>query len=365
MSTYIKTCIKIDNNWFRDEKYILKTSKLAFAIYTLMLERIGCDCKGYLNIDYLISHLGMNKNNCHMVDKIRKELSSLEEHGLVNFHENMYNDNAISFDSLKASKNTGIYFSIEPIKEKYTNIYIYEIFAILFSEYGDYQTKIGMLSQFCYIISCINSARNVCFPSMSNIMECATIGSHKTVKSHLDNLVELNLLIFKNPNLMNKNGSVVTQSPNYYARPMHEVELNAMVEERVSRSNSTPMSNNTSELGKLMRSLTQKINHIHDKEVAGTITNDDKVSLIEMAEEYNQLCISAGRKPRFNINARPKEVIIDASKINSLVVDNQSNQYKLNVKCDPFKETTKSSGNSKSNEYDPFDNGDDINFFDR
>lgn len=340
MTAHIKTYIKIDNNWFRDKKYILKTSKLAFAIYVLILERVGCDCKAYINIDYLISHLGMNKNNCHMVDRIKQALAALENNQIINFHNNMYDDSTINFVDLNVNKNTSLYVSVDPVKEKYTNIYMHEVFTILFSEYGDYQTKLGMLSQFCYIISCINSMHNVSFPSMTNIMECSAIGSYSTLKDNLDKLVELNLLVYGNANMMNNNGSSLTQSPNHYARPIHESDLKAMVEEKIAKMNKSPMSKNTKELGRLKRSLAQKINHIHKKEEAGSITEDDMISLNEMIEEYNQLCISTGQEPKFNMNAKPQEVIISTEDVESFIVDNKSKVIKLNKPCDPFDDGT-------------------------
>lgn len=357
METRTRTYIRIDNNWFRNESYIQKTSKLAFAVYILLLEREGCNNRIFFTVDYLITHLGMNKKNRHMADKIKVALSSLEECNLIHFHKNVYDDDVIEFSSLNVNKSSELYVSVEIPTQKYTFIYAYEMFAILLSDYGDYNARVGMLSQFCYIISCINSAHNVSFPSMANVMECSAIGSYSTFKDHLDKLVELNLLVYRNPNVMNNKGSKVTQTPNHYARPIHEADLDAMVEEKISKMNKTPMSNNTRELGILKRSITQKMNNIHDKEKAGTITDDDRISLYEMAEQYNQLCISCGQEPRFNINAKPEEIVISTENIESFVVDNALKVLKMNKRIDPFK-TPEPSKPSKP--LDPFESGVDI-----
>ena len=340
MESWTKTGIKIDNNWFRNESYIQKTGKLAFSIYLLLLERDGCNNRVFFTIDYLVTHLGMNKKNRHMSDKIKVALLSLEEYNLIHFHKNIYDDEVVKFNDLNVNKNSDLYVSIEIPTQKYTTIYAYELFDILLSDYEDYNTRIGMLSQFCYIISCINSMHNVSFPSMTNIMECSAIGSYSTLKDNLDKLVELNLLVYGNANMMNNNGSSLTQSPNHYARPIHESDLKAMVEEKIAKMNKSPMSKNTKELGRLKRSLSQKINHIHKKEEAGSITEDDMISLNEMIEEYNQLCISTGQKPKFNINAKPQEVIISTEDVESFIVDNKSKVIKLNKPCDPFDDGT-------------------------
>lgn len=333
-----KSCIRVDINWFRNENYIQKTGKLAFAVYLLLLEREGCNNRISFNIDYLVTHLGMNKNNRHIADNIKTALSSLEEYNLIQFHDNMYHDDVIDFDELNVNKNSNLYVSVNIPTKRYTNIYAYELFGILLSKYNDYKVRIGMLSQFCYIVSCINNVSNICFPSMRNIMDCSSVGSFKTVKENLDKLVELNFLVYRNPDIMQNNGSKVTQTPNYYARPIHEADLEAIVEEKVANATKMPMSQNTKELGKLMRSLTQKINSYHKKKEAGTVTENDMISIYETAEAYNQLCVSSGKKPKFNINAKPEVIEISMDGVESISLDIASNSLKLNKQIEPFKE---------------------------
>lgn len=344
-----KTYIKVDINWFRNENYIQKTGKLAFAVYALLLEREGCNNRVVFNIDYLMTHLGMNKNNRHIADNVKSALSSLEEHSFIHFHNNMYDDETVEFETLSINKNSNLYASVSIPPKRYTIIYAYELFGILLSGHDDYKVRVSMLSQFCYIISCINNISNICFPSMRNIMESSSIGSYKTVKDNLDRLVELNFLVYRNPNIMNNKGSKTSQTPNHYARPIHEADLEAIVDEKVSKMNKSPMSKNTDELGKLKRSLTQKINSIYKKEEAGTITDEDKFSLYEMAEAYNQLCISSGQKPKFDINAKPEVIEISMEGVNSISLDITGKSLKLNKEIEPFKE------NPNKTSSEPFD----------
>lgn len=339
MNTHRKTGIRIDNNWFRGEKYIQKTSKLAFAIYTLILERVGCNNRSYFNINYLITQLGMNKKNGHMSERIKSALASLEEHDIITFHEDIFSDDVILFDEQTTTKNTELYVSvIEPI-EKYTIIYADELFTVLLSDYEDYHARVGMLSQFCYIISCINKVHNVCFPSMANIMECSTVGSYHILKEHLNKLVELEVLVFKNPNIM-INGSGLSQTPNHYARPIHESELNVIVEEKASKLKNKPMTTTTMELGNLKRSLTQKTNYIRTKKEAGSDTEEDIKRLNEMLEEYNQLCASTGQKPTFNMDAQPKKAVISTKGANGFHVNSETQEIHIDYGCDPFDDSS-------------------------
>lgn len=340
MNIHNRTYVRIDNNWFRDERYIHKTSKLAFAVYALILERVGCNSRSYFNISYLTTQLGMNKNNRHMIERIKEALTSLEENDLISFHENIFNDDVISFNELNVNKNTELYVSVLEPTEKYTIIYADEIFTILLSDYGDYLTRISMLSQFCYIISCINKINNICFPSMTNIMECSAIGSYSMLKENLNRLVELEVLVYKNPAVMNNNTSGITQTPNHYARPIHEVELETVVNEKISKSKKRPMSTTTGEMGNLKRSLTLKINNIHNKREAGSITEEDLRSLDELVEEYNQICASTGQKPKFNPNAKPKKTVINMKEFSSVHIYSDNQEMCINHGCDPFDDST-------------------------
>lgn len=334
MSNHTRTYVKVDNNWFREKRYIQRTGKLAFAVYVLILERVGCNSRAYININYLITQLGMNKNNGHMVMRIKEALTSLEAHNLIAFHGNMYNDDVVLLSDLNITKHTELYISMREVEERYTVIYADEIFSILLSDCEDYHGRVGMLAQFCYIITCINSLNNVCYPSMANIMEHSTVGSYHSIKKYLQHLVDLELLVISNAYVIDKKDGGISQTVNHYARPIHIAQLNAIVEEKVSKLSNKPMNKGVREAGRLKRSLSQKMNHILKKEKAGNITDEDRQEYNEMLEEYNQLCASTGQKPNFNADAKPKHTVLKIKGgVSKLHVDNETEEIHIEHNC--------------------------------
>lgn len=308
----MNTYIKLDNNWFKGERYIKRVDKLSFAIYVLLQERCGYGNRCFITMSYLITHLDINSKARHY-EPIRNALKELREQGLINFHENMYSDDILEVDTNKICKNDDLYISIlEPIEKGFTTIYTNEIMAIMFCGSGTYNSRAGILSAFCYIISCINKKDKVCFPSIRDIQLKSNIGSAKTCKEHISKMVELELLVVGNPNVMLSNNGGVRQTVNVYGRTGDEEAVELFVEKKVLDLKRKPMSKYSGNITNKKRSLKQKINNIDARLASGEPVSELELrERDEMQEVYDQLCASTGTNPEMNYITRTTEYNID------------------------------------------------------
>lgn len=328
----MNTYIKLDNNWFKGECYIKNVDKLSFAVYILLQERSGYGNRCYFNINYLITHLNM-KSKTKYYDPLKKSLKSLREVGLIKFHINIHDENELDVDIDGIGRNEELYVSIkEPVSTDFTCIYASEIFAILFSDHGTYNTRAGILAQFCFIISCINQKDKVCYPSFRTIKQKSCISSIQTCKNNLDILVDLDLLVIGNPYVMINGQCGVSQTANIYGRLADKESVDKMVKEKVLRINRKPMSKHTRDLSNKKRSLMQSIKLIERKQQAGTLTDEDIRIHEELQEEYNQLCVSSNKSPKLNYTTQ--EVVVPLEDVNELEISSGVMRYTKDVDLD-------------------------------
>lgn len=288
----MKIYIKVDNIWFRSGELIKREGKLAFMVYMLIMERMSGDRFSHITLSYIIAQLGVDAENRHFTSTIKSAITTLIDYDFISLRTNRYDETPIDIKDITIRKNTDLYFTCNPPKNDYTCIYSYELLKILSADVSN-KSKVGLLAQFCYIISCINTKELVSYPSISNIKKYAKIGSDKLCIEYNKLLVALNVLVIGNPDMSYKNASgrlVVTS--NYYARPDDVDKLDAMVEAKAKQFSKACMTKATKAISHRRRVLSAKINHIEDMSLNRKLTEEELEAYNEYVEEYEQLCAS-------------------------------------------------------------------------
>jgi|LakMenEpi03Aug12_release.lakeMendotaPanAssembly.Ray.scaffolds.fasta_scaffold147652_3 hypothetical protein len=176
--------IQVDIIWF-DNDLIVTYNKYAILIYCHLSKHISKRNEFIFTLNYIYSLLNIPINDPTRQNQIKSVLSEMQEDKLILLSD-------VDFKKLKCSELVMI--QTYEIKDQFIMLYDFEFDTIM--DYKEKVDKSKLLAIFLYIKKCINQTTKVAFPSYDTLCEVCGIGSHHTVKTYIDILKDLGLLLY-------------------------------------------------------------------------------------------------------------------------------------------------------------------------
>lgn len=284
----MKKSIIATNEWFKNRHLLKQGGWYALVIYMILQKMQQFDGKIITSIRELITYMMADNKNETIVQHIKDAINFLVQERLIVLYQNIHMTQSVECDLKNAKTGQALYIKIGELPTVgYTQITVDELNTIMSNQNLRVKQKAQILCYFMAIVSHIDKASKVAFPSFDTLQDEAQIGRRENCIKFNETLKDMGLLVYGNANVANIDN--IGLVANTYARAEHEAELKAELMRLRETRNWKRKEIVKCQNADMKRSLKQRINKLQKKAEQEKLTMKEQRRLDRLWEQYNEL----------------------------------------------------------------------------
>ena len=285
------TFIKVDNKYIKDVENLLSDEEL--TILTLITMNLTCKGLCTFTITWLLDILHHARSNNRKIKDIKTILQKLIDDNIIILYKNIINiDENVIEDINAIDKNDMIYCYIED-SDDFTIIYDKEILEVIHIAHKNNIDTYSLINFVLYIYSFINNNEldedyKLCYPSLNKINDDTGL-SETTIIKYTELLINNEIMLSDYAGYRETIKGKIRNGKMFYCRYQDKELLNKRINNYREKEGFIKQNKLSKDKSNMKRSIKQIINKLNNKLDKNIITDNERIRLNLLLQEYSEL----------------------------------------------------------------------------